>query len=481
MAIRINHNISSLNTQRQLGNTTNIQAKNLERLSSGLKINRGADGPAVLVSSERMRSQISGLKQAVDNSEVAISQVQTAEASLEEVSRLLINARQLAVHAANEGANDALMLQADQEEITNALDTVDRIAKYTQFGTKNLIDGSRGANGVANGENMEYVTAGVNTKTSPVSGYRVSIDQVATRSEMKGQVALTQAVIDAGERITISEGGKTLTFVTEAGQNVDSTLNALDVKIKEVGLNVDLLRDEAGIIHMRHKEYGSKFGITASSSTAGILSMEGNVSVQAIRGQDVAGKINGEEAVGDGQILTGKVGTANVEGLAVRYTGESIPQPAYEVGTVAVFQNSLSYQIGANAGQTTRLSLKDMSSRALGTGVKNESGFKTLREVNVQNEAKAQDTIRVLDSALAEVATTRATIGAFQKNNLESNLNSLRNAHENLTNSESVLRDADMASEMAEFTRNQIMMQSGTAMLAQANQTPQAVLSLLGQ
>ena len=136
MAMRINNNISSLNTQRQLANVNEATTKSLERLSSGMKINRGADGPAALVISENMRAQISGLNQAIENSENGISMVQTAEASLSEVNRLLNNVRQLAVHASNEGVNDEKMLEADQQEIENALSTIDRISQYTQFGTK---------------------------------------------------------------------------------------------------------------------------------------------------------------------------------------------------------------------------------------------------------------------------------------------------------------------------------------------------------
>ncbi|MGK5093157.1 flagellin [Deltaproteobacteria bacterium TL4] len=516
MSFRINHNISSMNTQRMLNNTTRAQSSSLERLSSGQKINKGSDSPAALVISERLRSQVSGLTQAIDNSETDISLVQTAEGALNEVSRMLINARQLSVHAANEGVNDDVMLAADQSEITNALDTVDRIAKFTQFGKKNLIDGSRGASGVANGENLEFVSASTKTKTSGVSGYGVNITQAATRSELNGTVGLTQEIIDSGERITILEGGKTLHFATKKGESVESTLNALAVKIGEVGLDVELLRDDTGfkapavdsaqisstqdananvegvesdippaamkgLIRLRHKKYGSEFSISASSSTAGILSKQSNVTVEAKRGLDVAGKINGEEAEGRGQTLTGKLGTKNTEGLSIRFTGEVAPPPNTTIGAVAVFNNSLKFQIGANAGQTTEFSMKNMSSRALGTGIETESGFKMLRDIDVTTAQGAQDSIRILDEALVQVASTRGDLGAFQKNNLVSNLNSLRNTHENLTNAESVIRDADMAQEMADFTKNQIMMQSGTAMLAQANQVPQAALSLLNR
>ena len=484
MALRINNNISSINTQRQLVATSDRTAKTLEKLSSGLKINRGADGPASLVISERLRAQIAGLNQAIDNSETGISLVQTTESALDEVSRMLVSIRQRALHAANEGVNDTAMLEADQQEIDNAIATINRIAKFTRFGTKNLLDGSRSANGVASGEFLEFVRAGVNTKTSPFSGYEVDITQAATRSSVKGKVALTQEIIDRGESLTIAEGGKTLNFTTIKGESVESNMNALDVEIRKIGLNVELVRDQSGILHLRHKEYGSENEFFVSSATAGILSDEAKIAMRAKLGEDVAGSINGEQAEGKGQFLTGVSGTKNVEGLTLRYTGEQAPATNEEgerekAGRVSVYQNSLIFQIGGNVGMTSSVSLKNMNTVSLGRNIDNQSGFKSLTDVDVRTFQGSQDAIILVDKALEEVARTRGDLGAFQKNNLQSNLNYLRNAHENLVNSESVLRDADMAREMADFTRNQIMMQSGTAMLAQANQTPQAVLSLL--
>ena len=483
--MRINHNISSLNTQRQLGQNTRTQAKNLEKLSSGLKINRAADGPASLVISEKMRAQISGLSQAIDNSESGVSLIQTAEAALDEVSRTLISARQVAIHAANDAVNDPSMLEADQQEINNVLNAVDRISQYTQFGTKQLLDGSRGASGVAAGENLEFVSATTDTKASQISGYKVQISQAATRSSWKGSVALTQDMIDKGEIITVTENGKTVSYTTQKGESVESNLNTLAAKMRDAGLDVDLLKNNEDKIELRHKNYGSDYAFSVASSTAGILSKVANVREESIRGQDVAGRINGEEATGRGQVLTGKDSSTNVRGLSVLYTGTAVDNmqgPEAEqsfTGTVSVAQNSLVFQIGGNVGQQTSFSLSSINTKDLATGLENKSTFNSLRDIDVRTFQGAQDSIRFLDDALEKIASTRGDLGAFQKNNLESQLNYLRIAHENLTNAESVLRDADMASEMSVFTKNQIMMQSATAMLAQANQTPGTVLQLL--
>ncbi|MGK5093280.1 flagellin [Deltaproteobacteria bacterium TL4] len=479
MGMQVNHNVSSLNTQRQLERIGQATSKTLENLSSGLKINKAADGPAALVVSETMRAQISGLHQAIENSENGINMVQTAEGSLQEVNRLLVDVRQLAVHASNEGVNDEKMLAADQAEIKNALATIDRISSTVQFGTKRLLDGSRGANGVATGDGLQFVGAAPDTITSPVSGYEVKISQVATKSSYAGTSALTQEIIDAGETITIREGGKTVSFTTIKGESAETNFNELEKSMKQAGLDVNLSRGNDDIIRLEHTEFGSKHEFSVASSTAGVLSKVANVTEQSTQGKDVDGTINGEEGRGEGQILTGKPANQTTAGLAIRYTGKEATPEGQSAGTVSIAQNSLKFQIGANEGQKTTLSLRNMSSRALAVGIDNESNFKSLEDVNVSTFQGAQDTLKMVDQAIQETSGTRARLGAFQKNTLQSNLNNLRISAENLTSAESIIRDADMASEMSDFTRNQIMTQSATAMLAQANQRGTNVLSLL--
>ena len=527
MTVRVNSNIPAINSHRNLLINNTEQAKVMERLSSGLKINRGADGPAALVISERLRSQTAGLEQAIDNSEAGISLVQTAEAALDEVSASLINARQLAVHAANEAVNDEFMLQANQQEIENILATVNRIAQSTQYGKKNLLDGSKGASGVVSGADLEFVDATQATKSSGATGYDVYIVQAACRAEVGGSVLLTNEIIDKGEQITIIEGSKTVNFHSIKGETVETNLNVLSAAIKEAGLDIDLIRaSEKGTdpnipqnITLRHQQFGSDYTFKVSSSTEGLLSTKRNIYDTIENGLDVAGEINGEEATGSGQVLTGNTGNSNTEGLAIRYKGHSLPGDSHSsnsvtesyleqtqvseihrgernrlpqmseaelaecigalAGTVTVSQNSLVFQIGSNAEQTTSLALRNMRTSNLGSGVENLSGFQSLAEIDVTNAAKAQDTMSILDQALEEVSSTRAQIGAFQKNNLESNLNYLRIAHENVQSAKSIIRDADMAEEMTAFTRNQIMTESATAMLAQANLRGQSVLQLL--
>src|SRR5574341_252288 len=445
MALRINHNVTAVNGHRWLVHNDGLLAKSLEKLSSGQRINRASDGPAALIISEQVRSQVSSVKQAISNSEIGISMTQTAEAALTEVTNTLTSMRQLAISAANEGANDKNMLEATQLELRNSIETVDRITVQAQFGIRKLLDGTTGANGVGTGEGVAFIGALPSTRGSPIEGYEVRVFEVGTRARLEGKVPLTQEMIDRGEMVTIAEGGRTISF--------------------------------------QHNQYGKKYGFEVSSSTAGFLSELPLTMQRATPGKDIRGTLGGQFALGEGRTLTGGTGS-RVEGLKVLYTGskvtpESAGPDADVAGRVAVYQNSLQFQIGPNAGQHGRVSLINTNSRVLGRGVVNEAGFRNLYELDIRNPIGAASALSLIERAVDEVNVTRANMGAFQKNALEANLRQLRVNFTELMNSESVIRDADMAEEMVDFTRNNIMLQSSTAMLAHANGTNNVVLTLL--
>lgn len=476
MSLRINHNVAAINAHRNLVQNDAKLSSTLEHLSSGTKINRASDGPASLVISEQMRAQVAGLTQAVMNSENAVAMVQTAEANLNEVNQLLVSMRQLAIHAANEGGNDEAMLEADQAELMNALSSIDRISKAAQYGRKTLLDGSHGVNGIASGPDLEFVDASTKTLGSPQSGYKIDISQEATQSRAAGAQALSQDLINAGEKLTIQEDGKTVQIVTKLGETHEQIQNRLNNEFRDNGLNLDAYFDQ-GRLNVIHRDYGSEPGFTVTSSTSGVLSTKGDTPMWVQNGHDVQGRIGGEVAYGEGQFLTGAKGT-NVEDLKVRFTGIADPMKP-EVGRVAVTSNAFTFQVGGNRNQVVQVQIPDMNTAKLAVNVANESGYKSLRELDLRNTQGAQDALILIDEAIDQVTSTRADLGAVQKNTLESNLTSLSVARENLINAESVIRDTDMAEEMSDFTKHQILTQSATAMLAQANQTPNNVLSLL--
>ena len=585
MALRVNSNIAALNALRHLQQTEQELGKNLERLSSGRKINHAADGPASLVISEQMKTQISGLGQAIRNSESSISMIQTTEGALNEVSNILINLRQLAVHAANEGTNDEKMLQADQNEVNNLISTLRNISKNTQFGTRNLLDGSNSATGVAIGNNLEFVFASDEAKSSPSNGFKVDITQVATRPMMIATRRLSLEDVSSSDpnndfSFVINEGGRTVSVDLKNNNDLRETIEKLatsairngtpESKIRTeraiqqlIAFEMQRLADEANmdldifvyrpadnlgpflenfdtlndtlteiartlgaleelsdvlgsadeVIVMRHRQFGSEPSFTVSSTLENYFgeNIQANEAVFAIPGRDVEGTIGGYPevdgggaAMGKGQFLTGAPG-AEAEGVTVKY-GETTDDVIYEIanrsdnrvsgtfkleqnndslvgedvdGFVHVSQNSLAFQIGPNQGQLRRISVDSMSPEQLSNGVENDSNFHSLAEIDVLDADASQDALLLIDQAIDDVSTMRGNLGSFQKNALEANLHGLRVSKENLTASESQLADTDMAQEMSSLVKNQILLASGTAMLAQANQVPQSVIQLL--
>ncbi len=493
MTLRINHNREALTAHRNLAKNDGMLSKSLEKLSSGLKVNSAADGPATLVISENMRAQISGVNQAIDNNEAAVSLVQTAEGALMEVNRLLIDIRQRAVHAANEGINDDAMLNADQSEIENALDAIDRIAQQTQFGRKRLLDGSRSTTGsatdsvdLASGEKvLEFVSATASTAGSSANGYNVVVTQSGSRAEASG--AMTEEQVREGMILSIRSDGKLATYSTTEEDTVKNAIEGLAAVAERAGLNIEIehdvkIEDLEGEFQVRNKEYGTNHDLQVRSSVASVFQKEdggatiANEEVSFV-GSDVQGTINEEAGIGNGKLLTGRKDNPNTSGLTVRIN-EDVPLRQV-IGQVKVEQNALKFQAGANEGQTVSVTLIDTSATQMGRRVSNDSGFSSLADIDVRNGQGAQDTIRLADKAISELSSNRGDLGAFQRNTLESNLSSLRIASENLTAAESTLRDADMAQELTDFTRNQILSQTATAQLAQANALPQNMLTLL--
>ncbi|MCH9032847.1 MAG: flagellin, partial [candidate division Zixibacteria bacterium] len=203
MSLRINHNITALDAHRNLVNSTVMLARSMEKLSSGFRINRAADDPAGLVISEQFRAQIAGLNRAISNSEGSINMIQTAEGALTEISNLLISMRELAIHAANEGFNDANQLAADQAEIENAIRTVDRIASNTEFGTKKLLDGSKDNIATITSAN----TSGVSIIQSNLSSgtHSISATKTAGASAILNTTSLGISLVSNGSPVNLDE------------------------------------------------------------------------------------------------------------------------------------------------------------------------------------------------------------------------------------------------------------------------------------
>lgn len=474
----INHNSQAINAHRNLLNTDREMKKTLEHLSSGERIVRAADAPAQLMISEQMRAQIASVIQAIDNAQTGVSMVQTTEAVLDEVNRLLVSIRQRAIHAANEAANDQNMLEADQFEIKNSLESIDRIAQFAQFGRKKLLDGSNGVNGLASGAGVTFVKATPETRGSGPEGYAVRVNQASTKAQFTTLQSLTPEMINSGVTMSFEENGRVATLTTSEGDDIFVVMRKLQNAMEKDGLQVDVSKTEDDRLVFTHRKFGSEDAFSVVSDLPGFVGDLPSESTFVNNGRDIAGTINGQLAFGKGRILTGASGT-EADGLQVAYEGPTPGDPATPIGRIKVSQQSLIFQVGPDAGQKVSVALNSVNTRTVALNVPNESGYKNLSEVDVRTAQGAEDTMRLVDKAIDDITVVRGALGAIQKNSMESNIRSLNVSREELINAESVIRDADMAAETSEFVRNKTLMQSGLAMLGQANQTSQNVLSLI--
>lgn len=466
MGLSLNNNVSSLTAQNNITRTNAGLNKSLERLSSGLKINRGADGPAALVISEQQRAQITGLRAAMDNTNKAIAVVQTTEGALNEMNGLLNKVRSLAIDSSNTGVNDANAQAANQAEISNILNTIDRISTTTQFGTKKLLEGSAGMSGVTTDNDINFLRA----TTDTVSGtYSVDIWTAAERAQV---IAGTQQTTNlaTNETLTINQHQISLQAGMTSSQVVDQINNAQEHT--GVAARYDIFNG----IELRSVRFGSAAKVEISSDVAAANDSSGfGIAHQVDHGVDIVGTFNGVAVTGVANVLTATSGAA--KGLSVSADEAAALSTATVVGSqgdVHVFNNGITFQLGANAGQTIKLAIDKTDSTTLGMGA---SGlYSNLREISTAN---GTESLKVIDQAINEVSSQRAKLGSFQQNTLESNASTLRTSLENTTASESIVRDTDFASEIAEFTKQQTKMQAGSTVLGNANQLTQMVTGLL--
>ncbi|MGI9495356.1 MAG: flagellin [Mariniblastus sp.] len=466
----IQNNVSALNAQHNLSRSQSNLNTSIERLSSGFKVNRGADGPAALVISEKQRAQIAGLKTAIDNTDKAVAVVQTAEGALTEINSLLVKARSLSIDSANTGVNDADALAANQAEIDNVLDTINRIAANTQFGDSNLLDGSSGLQGTASDADVTFLKA---TSDTSAGSYAVAVTTVAERANTNAGTDQT-AALAAAETLTLNG----VSISLNAGLDQNAVVDRINEFSGQTGVVADV---DGTATRLRTESFGTAATIDVISDTAaaGTSSGFGTTLVQD-SGVNIAGTIGGNAATGSGNVLTGSAGAS--QGVMV-----SIAEDAADLtstvtgaqGNITIADNSLIFQIGANQNQTVSISIDSVDSTGLGIGVAGNQ-FTSLNDISVTSAAGAQDSIGVIDAAIDEISTLRGTLGAFQGNTLESTATNMRSTLENTVNAESVIRDTDFADEISKFTNSQVLVQAGASVLSSANQSSQLILSLLG-
>ncbi len=451
----INHNIASLNTYRQLSSNSAVGNKSLEKLSSGLRINRAGDDAAGLAISEKMRGQIRGLDQAGRNAQDGISMIQTAEGALNETHSILQRMRELAVQSATDTNTSADRAEI-QKEVDQLAVEITRISTDTEFNTKKLLNGEMGK--VATKSGGDAVLQGLQAVGASLSGgsYVITISDSGTNEETvtEGQTAITAAAFGtAAGDITVGSdvlyGSYSLTASNFGAGSADFTLTGPDGTVTTLA-GQDVTADL------------TIGGITFDFSTQNVTK-DGTVKFDL-------------QATSIDLALSGD-GTATITGLD--YKGEKLNLGGFEfsfktgfgddadTADYTVVDKAVKFQIGANANQNTSLSINNMSATAL-----------SVNALNVTTQAGANVSISTIDAAITSVSAERSKLGAMQ-NRLEHTIANLGTTSENLSASESRVRDVDMAKEMMQFTKMNILSQAATAMLAQANQQPQNVLQLL--
>lgn len=476
---------------RNLTNTNSDMSVNVSRLSTGLRINNASDDAAGLVISESMRAQIKGIGQAMMNSQDAVNMTKTAEGGMDEIQRLLRDIRSIAVHAANAAVVDGAQLQADQSSINSTLQSVDRIAQSTQWGTRKLLNGTAGS--------QANVTA-----TSDINGTHFT-GTFANQQIGSGTITMTKIteatqttlVTDktyASASTVVSAGSVVINGYTFAANGTSDTVQDMVNKINLQSSNTGVIAQvdtSSGSAQMKLQslEYGSQFPINYFDGT-GMFSTTANpapttVGVDAV--VDVTAPVIGPNGPTTATVrFTGGRGPgdsglklSDTNGNSITLTSSGNANTALTAATAVgtLTSGNVRFQIGANADQSVSFALPDVRTSQLGSAA---VLGKTLQDLDVTTQQGATDAIKIIDAAISQLSTVRGQLGSFQKNFLESTVRSLSVASENLTASESSIRDLDVASEMTSYTKNQVLQQSGIAILAQANQAPNQILKLIG-
>ncbi|MGI6452759.1 MAG: flagellin [Syntrophomonadaceae bacterium] len=543
--MRINHNIAALNTYRQLSANQSLSSKSLEKLSSGLRINRAGDDAAGLAISEKMRGQIRGLQQATRNAQDGISMIQTAEGSLNEVHSILQRMRELAVQAAND-TNTADDRDEIQKEINQLTSEINRIANTTEFNTQKLLDGSLGSLTQAAGVTVEttqsaadatqavytvevtVVAAAGNTFEFDEVTLTAGTDFVAETSEEAQAAAIVNAI---NAHSTLSQnwaaenkGNGSFTITAKVGEAKDGAAGNEADPVFSGGTfagNTDSTPGADAVaavntITLTAESLVEGLKITIGNKTVGLWdSTAGNYSsdTQAMAGlnADVVFDISQTTYDSAGEIVDAIIASGAIPGVTLSDGGNDLIVTASTPGTAGASAVTVStsvsaggsgrtLQIGANASQSFTIYFENMDAEALNMasetggatyttsdgklafytsiGNVNDDGVDDQFALDVSTAEKASAAISAIDDAMSVVSAQRSKLGGYQ-NRLEHTIANLGTAAENLTAAESRIRDVDMANEMMEFTKMNILQQAATAMLAQANQQPQNILQLL--
>ena len=438
MAMVVKNNMSALSTLNTLNRNTKALSKSLQKVSSGMKINSAADDASGYAISERMRVQIRSLDQANSNAQNGGSMMKVAEGAVSSTVEILKTLKEKAVNAANDTNTDADR-QTIQKELDQSIDQINDNANVT-FNGQYLVDGSKNSSTKATCTALTNQSLGLDTKAS------TALTALTARNGDKLNIQAT-------DRVTVSwvQDGKTFSSSMEikASTTLTSVFNTLADGTNKLSSFVKI------------SETGSKITVDGSGNTVYTASGESGLTLQAAN-SGIENQISGFTiSITDNTGAVRKSANAALDAFDETLRAQNKSE-----------DNSINLQIGAKANQTIKVGLTDMKAQALGLQGKDNN------TLQVGNQEQANAAINVLDAAIQKALDQQTTIGAVQSR-LEYTQSNLTTASENVTAAESTIRDADMAKEMTEYTKNNVLMQAAQSMLAQANQSSSNVLSLL--
>ena len=471
----INTNVASLIAQQNLAKSQSSLQTSLERLSTGLKINSGADDPAGLIASQGLQAEISGITQAINNSTQATNVISTADGALSQVENLLQTIQGLVVQSANTGALSTSEIAANQIQADSAIESITRIANSTDFDGLKLLSG-----------NLDFVSSGVNTNA--ISGLQITqadfgthpnipvdINVVASAKTAELEFATSSITKSTTIQIQGTTGVQTLSFVS--GTTASAIAFAVNSISDATGVSAALINSANSLsgITFNSTSFGSSqfVSVSAQTGTFNTTDVAGNATNRAT-GADAVATVNGVLTVGNGLNLQVNTSTLDLNfSLA----------PSFGIASTSftVTGGGARFQLGAqvNSVQQVNIGIQSVAASYLGNstvGFLNDIATGGPASLVSGNSEKAS---LIIEQAIQQVAVLRGQLGAFQANTLETNVNSLNVALENVTSSESNITDANFAQETSNLTRAQILTQAGTSILATANNTAQNVLTLL--
>lgn len=484
--MRINHNIAALKANSTLNRNTKSMNSSLEKLSSGYRINRAADDAAGMAISQKMRTQIRGLDRASDNAADGISVLQTAEGALAEVESIVQRMRELSVQAAND-TNTVTDRQAIQDEIDELNDEITRISQTTEFNTKTLLDGSVDRKSYSDQSSVQIISLSDEVFTKD---YEVSVTANPEQASYVGSGITSIDAITAAEAGTININGESITI------SENDTIDMVYEKIRTVAgyTNVNVFLTEGTLTEgseyagyettsVADASVGTKLGFSTieygSNKTVEIHC--DNQKLAAKLGISTSVKEEGADAavsLGTGfsntatHSISGNVVTVTDNGgfeMKIKINPNTLNNTTTKLDAkISVLTaGPITLQVGSSENQTMTVAIPKVDPSTL-----------EIDNVNVCTQEGASEAISLFDNAISDISAIRAKLGACQ-NRLEYCISNLDTASENMTEAMSRIEDVDMAGEMATYTQYNVLVQAGTSMLAQANELPQTVLTLL--